>query len=73
MSLRELFLHLEHEIGVKMNPQELPWRANDQKYFVADNSKAGKYIDWAPRVNKEKGIADTIAWERSRRAMGGTK
>jgi CDP-paratose 2-epimerase len=74
MSLRELFLHLEHEIGVKMNPRELPWRANDQKYFVADNSKAGKYIDWSPRMCKKQGIADAIEWERSRRVIkGGTK
>jgi CDP-paratose 2-epimerase len=73
MSLLELFLHLEHEIGVKMNLLELPWRANDQKYFVADNSKAGKYIDWSPQISKEKGIADAIAWERSRRARGGAR
>jgi CDP-paratose 2-epimerase len=52
---------------------ELPWRANDQKYFVADNSKAGKYIHWKPKMTKEVGIADAIEWERSRRAMGGSK
>jgi CDP-paratose 2-epimerase len=69
MSLRELFLHLEREIGVKMNPRQLPWRANDQKYFVADNTKAGKYIQWQPRINKEKGVADALAWERSRRDL----
>lgn len=73
MSLRELFLHLEREIGVKMNPMELPWRANDQKYFVADNSKAGKYLHWRPKITKEEGISDALAWERSRRAMGGSQ
>ena len=67
MSLRELFLHLEREVGVKMNPRELPWRANDQKYFVADNTKAAEFLDWKPRMSKERGIADAIAWERSRR------
>jgi len=67
MSLRELFLHLEKAIGVKMNPRELAWRANDQKYFVADNSKASDYIRWSPQMSKEQGIADAIAWERSRR------
>jgi CDP-paratose 2-epimerase len=70
MSLRELFVHLEREIGVTMNPQELPWRANDQKYFVADNSKATRYINWAPQMNKENGISEAIAWERSRRTVG---
>ena len=67
MSLRELFAHLEYKIGVKMNPRELPWRANDQKYFVADNSKALRCFGWTPGVSKENGIADAIAWERSRR------
>jgi CDP-paratose 2-epimerase len=73
MSLRELFLHLEHEIGIKMNPRQLPWRANDQKYFVADNSKAGKYINWIPQMNKENGITEAIEWERSRRTTGASK
>lgn len=69
MSLRELFLHLEQTLSVKMNPQELPWRANDQKYFVADNAKAEKYLAWRPKVSKEQGIADAIDWERSRRQV----
>jgi CDP-paratose 2-epimerase len=67
MSLRELFTHLEKELGVKMNPQQLPWRANDQKYFVADNSKALHYLHWSPKTSKEAGIADSIAWETQRR------
>lgn len=67
MSLRELFLHLEKEVGAKMNPQELPWRANDQKYFVADNSKAERFLNWRPKATKEQGIADALDWEKSRR------
>ena len=68
MSLRELFLHLEKELNVRLNPQELPWRANDQKYFVADNSKATRYLHWTPKMAKEQGIADAVAWEAERRA-----
>ncbi len=68
MSLRELFLHLEKELGTTMNPRPLPWRANDQKYFVADNGKASKTLHWQPRVSREQGIADSLAWERSRRS-----
>lgn len=67
MSLREMFLHLEDKVEIKMNPRELPWRANDQKYFVADNSKAARCLHWAPRISKEKGIGDALEWERSRR------
>jgi CDP-paratose 2-epimerase len=72
MSLLELFRHLEGEVGVRMNPRELPWRANDQKYFVADNSKAANYIGWTAKMSKEAGVSDAIAWERSRRAIGGS-
>lgn len=67
MSLLELFLHLERELSVKLNPQSLPWRANDQRYFVADNTKATEFLGWSPKTTKEQGIADAIAWEIERR------
>ncbi len=69
MSLRELFLQLEINLGVRMNPKPLPWRANDQKYFVADNTKATSTLQWYPQINKEKGIADAIAWELERQQL----
>ena len=68
MSLRELFLHLEGKLKVEMKPRELPWRANDQKYFVADNTKAAQLLHWSPKMTKEQGIADALAWEAERRA-----
>ncbi len=67
ISLLELLLHLEAELDVKLTPRQLPWRANDQKYFVADNSKASRLLAWSPKKSKEEGIADALAWERSRR------
>jgi CDP-paratose 2-epimerase len=63
MSLLELLLHLESRLSVKLNYTHLPWRSNDQKYFVADNAKALRLIHWAPKVSKAQGIEDTIAWE----------
>ena len=66
MSLLELLLHLERRLGVKLNYTHLPWRSNDQKYFVADNSKALRLSEWAPKTSKEQGIEDSIAWEESR-------
>ena len=68
MSLLELFAHLEEKLKLTMNPRPLPWRPNDQKYFVADNSKAARLLEWRPRTTKEQGIADTLAWECSRRS-----
>jgi CDP-paratose 2-epimerase len=68
ISLLELFARLENEIGVQLNPRRLPWRPNDQRYFVADNTRAEKYLGWKPQTSKETGISDALSWERSRRA-----
>jgi nucleoside-diphosphate-sugar epimerase len=40
---------------------------------VADNAKAEEYIRWKPQTSREKGIADAIAWERSRRRTGDSR
>jgi CDP-paratose 2-epimerase len=66
MSLLELLLHLESELNVKLVPRQLPWRANDQKYFVADNAKATRMLAWYPQKSKGEGIADALAWEKTR-------
>jgi CDP-paratose 2-epimerase len=63
MSLVELLLHLEQRLGIKLNYKHLPWRQSDQKFFVADNSKAERLLGWLPKMSKEQGIEDTIAWE----------
>ena len=63
MSLLELLQLLEQRLGVTLNYTHLPWRQSDQKFFVADNSKAEKLIGWLPKMPKEKGIEDTIGWE----------
>jgi CDP-paratose 2-epimerase len=67
MSLVELLLHLEKELQVHLTPRQLPWRANDQKYFVADNSKAARILAWKPKKSREEGIADALTWESARR------
>ena len=63
MSLLELLLHLEQRLGIRLNYTHLPWRQSDQKFFVADNSKAERLIHWTPRKSKGQGIEDTINWE----------
>ncbi|MFB3916808.1 MAG: NAD-dependent epimerase/dehydratase family protein [Terriglobales bacterium] len=68
MSLLELFTHLERKLNVRLQYDRLPWRNNDQKYFVADNSKANSVLRWSPTVAKEEGIEATLDWERARAA-----
>ena len=63
-SLLELFEILEDELKVKLKYTKLPWRHSDQKFFVADNSKAQSLLDWKPRTDKRDGILQTIEWVR---------
>ena len=64
MSLLELLHYLEKRLDLKLNYTHLPWRQSDQKFFVADNSKAGKFIAWAPITTKEEGIESVLNWEK---------
>lgn len=63
MSLLELLSYLEERLGIELNYTHLPWRQSDQKFFVADNTKAGQLLRWSPKIPKEEGIEDTIRWE----------
>jgi hypothetical protein len=63
MSLLELLLYLEKRLGIKLNYTHLPWRQSDQKFFVADNSKAHRLIQWEPVTTKEQGIESVLNWE----------
>ncbi len=63
MSLLELLLYLEKRLGIKLQYTHLRWRQSDQKFFVADNSKAERLMQWQPLTTKEQGIEDTIGWE----------
>ena len=63
MSLLELFLFLEARLGIQLNYTQLPWRQSDQRFFVADNGKAGRVIAWSPQVTREQGLETVIAWE----------
>ena len=63
-SLLELFAFLESELGTALPYRRLPWRHSDQKFFVADNSKARRLLDWKPAVSKQEGIRKMIEWVR---------
>ena len=63
MSLLELLQHLEQRLSVRLEYTHLPWRQSDQKYFVADNSKAERLLRWTPKMSKAQGIEDSLGWE----------
>ena len=66
LSLLELFTALEQRFGVQMTHERLPWRLSDQKFFVADNGKAARLLNWRPRTSRAEGVEDAIQWELSR-------
>ena len=63
-SLLELFGILGERLGITMHYRQLPWRANDQKYFVADIRKAQRMLNWRPLVSRAAGIDAALRWER---------
>lgn len=63
MSLLELLTFLEKRLEIKLDYTTLPWRQSDQKFFVADNSKAARVIAWEPLMTREQGLETVIDWE----------
>jgi len=66
LSLLELFAALERLTGKKADFERLPWRASDQKVFVADTRAARAAFGWAPKVGFEEGLKRMVEWVRSR-------
>ncbi len=63
MSLLELLQFLEDRLGIKLKYTHLPWRQSDQKFFVADNSKAHRLLHWRPETTRAAGLETVLEWE----------
>ena len=63
-SLLELFGLLEAMLGINLRFSQLDWRHEDQRFFVADNSKIRAATGWVPQVSREAGVARTLEWVR---------
>lgn len=61
-SLLELFSMLEGMLGIKLRFQKLVWRHEDQRLFVADNSKIRSFTGWLPKITREDGVTMTLEW-----------
>lgn len=62
LSLLELFEMLNDILSIKLEYDELPVRASDQKVFVADISKIKKCIGWEPKVASLEGVTSMVKW-----------
>lgn len=66
-SVLELLEVLGHRLNTELNVDFLPWRADDQRYFVADTQKARRLLGWYPTVMKNDGIGEVLATLQARR------
>jgi CDP-paratose 2-epimerase len=69
LSLRELVAHLERSLGRRLDPSYAAWRPGDQRVFVADVRKAGRWLGWAPRVATADGVAQLLDWVLANRGL----
>jgi CDP-paratose 2-epimerase len=61
-SLLELFGLLEGMLGINLRFTKLDWRHEDQRFFVADNSKIEAATGWMPQVARKEGVDKTLEW-----------
>lgn len=70
LSLLELFSLLESLTGVTLKFERLPWRASDQRFFVADIRKANLLLGWFPEVTPRSGVNGMLDWLSSVSGQG---
>ena len=65
LSILELFEMLSEILNITITIEHLPPRASDQKFFVADISKASQLLGWKPEVGNHQGILEMLHWTES--------
>ena len=70
LSLLELFLMLEAEIGLPLQYKNLPPRESDQRVFIADIGKMKRLTGWRPQVSAQQGVSSMLEW--TSRLLGST-
>ncbi|MGB5967768.1 MAG: GDP-mannose 4,6-dehydratase [Spirulinaceae cyanobacterium] len=62
LSLLELFSLLEELTGTNLRWEQLPWRASDQKVFIANIEQAHQILQWQPQISFREGIKKALSW-----------
>jgi CDP-paratose 2-epimerase len=73
LSILELLSLLEAKMDVRLRHTEIPWRASDQKVFIADVTRAEKEFNWRPMTSLEEGMDRMIAWISELSGKGGER
>ncbi|MBS7808571.1 GDP-mannose 4,6-dehydratase [Variovorax sp. PCZ-1] len=62
LSLLELFTVLNEQLGIQLRFFKIDARKSDQRFFVADISKAQAMLNWTPQVDTVNGVASMLKW-----------
>jgi CDP-paratose 2-epimerase len=60
---------LEKLLGKPIPVARAGWRPGDQKVFVADIRKAGRELNWAPKIGVEEGVRKLFEWVQENRSL----
>ena len=69
VSLCKLLAHIQSLIGREVKVDFSPWRAGDQRYFVADNRSANAELGLAPARGWRQGVAELADWLAQQRGL----
>ncbi len=64
VSIRELWERLARLVGWERDPVFGPPRPGDIMHSVMANGRAREALDWAPHVDLQRGLEETVAWMR---------
>ena len=67
VSVNQLWEHIRRLAGVPLTPQYTQGRAGEVRDSVAELARAGRLLGYAPIVDFEEGLRQTIAFYRARR------
>ena len=62
LSLRELLIMLEQQLGRPIPRATSDWRPGDQRIFVANSAKARMELDWLPATSPQRGLPLLVEW-----------
>lgn len=69
LSLLELLVMLERELGAKIPLQWDDWRPGDQPVFVCNIEKARKVLGWQPAIGVQAGVTTLMQWVKGHREL----
>ncbi|MBN2370400.1 MAG: NAD-dependent epimerase/dehydratase family protein [Vicinamibacteria bacterium] len=69
ISIRELVDKIETLNGRRLDVTHADWRPGDQRVFIADIRKAGRELEWRPRVSIDEGLRRLHMWIQENREL----